>query len=123
MTEETRKLLVVEDDPGLQTQLKWCFEGYDVIIAGDRLSALAELEKHRPPVITLDLGLPPDADGTQEGFLTLEEVYPLESMKDYLFLYQPEWYKKYNYFEEEFGLSEVRIRENHTQIVKLIKLE
>jgi two-component system NtrC family response regulator len=74
MTTDTRKLLVVEDDPGLQTQLKWCFEGHDVIIAGDRETALAELEKNRPPVVTLDLGLPPDADGTSEGFQTLEDI-------------------------------------------------
>ena len=74
MTTDSRKLLVVEDDPGLQTQLKWCFEGYDVIIAGDRETALNELEKHRPPVVTLDLGLPPDADGTSEGFQTLESI-------------------------------------------------
>ena len=74
MSTDSRKLLVVEDDPGLQTQLKWCFEGYDVIIAGDRDIALAELEKHRPPVVTLDLGLPPDADGTSEGFQTLETI-------------------------------------------------
>jgi two-component system, NtrC family, response regulator len=74
MTTDTRKLLVIEDDPGLQTQLKWCFEGYEVIIAGDRDAALSELEKHRPPVVTLDLGLPPDADGTSEGFQTLEDI-------------------------------------------------
>jgi len=74
MTNDSRKLLVVEDDPGLQTQLKWCFEGYDVIIAGDRETALSELEKYRPPVVTLDLGLPPDADGTSEGFQALEDI-------------------------------------------------
>ena len=74
MTTDSKKLLVVEDDPGLQTQLKWCFEGYDVIIAGDRETALSELEKHRPPVVTLDLGLPPEADGTSEGFQTLEAI-------------------------------------------------
>ena len=74
MTSNSRKLLVVEDDPGLQTQLKWCFEGYEVLIAGDRTAALSELEKHRPPVITLDLGLPPDSDGTSEGFQTLEDI-------------------------------------------------
>jgi len=74
MTTDSRKLLVVEDDPGLQTQLKWCFEGYDVLIAGERETALNELEKHRPPVVTLDLGLPPDTDGTSEGFQTLEAI-------------------------------------------------
>jgi two-component system NtrC family response regulator len=74
MTINTKKLLVVEDDPGLQTQLKWCFEGFEVVIAGDREAALEELERHHPPVMTLDLGLPPDADSTSEGFATLEQV-------------------------------------------------
>jgi two-component system NtrC family response regulator len=74
MTTSTKKLLVIEDDPGLQTQLRWCFEDFEVIIAGDRETALKELEKNQPPVITLDLGLPPEADGTGEGFATLEQV-------------------------------------------------
>ncbi len=74
MANDSRKLLVIEDDPGLQTQLKWCFEGYDVIIAGDRETALNEVAKHHPPVVTLDLGLPPDADGTSEGFQALEDI-------------------------------------------------
>ncbi len=69
-----RKLLVVEDDPGLQTQLRWCFENYDVVVAGDRDTALAALLQHEPPVITLDLGLPPDADGTSVGFSLLGEI-------------------------------------------------
>ena len=74
MTENTRKLLVVEDDPGLQAQLRWCFEGYEVIVAGDRAAAAAELKKNPFPVMTLDLGLPPDTSGTSEGFATLEQV-------------------------------------------------
>jgi len=74
MDTSTRKLLVVEDDPGLQTQLRWCFEGYDVVIAGDRRNAIAEVQQHQPPVVTLDLGLPPDADGTSEGFALLEDI-------------------------------------------------
>jgi two-component system NtrC family response regulator len=74
MDTPTRKLLVVEDDPGLQTQLRWCFEGYDVVIASDRTSAMAEVQQHQPPVVTLDLGLPPVADGTSEGFGLLEDI-------------------------------------------------
>jgi len=70
----SRKLLVIEDDPGLQTQLRWCFENYEVQIAGDRETALAEMDRHQPAVVTLDLGLPPDADGTGEGFRLLEEI-------------------------------------------------
>jgi two-component system NtrC family response regulator len=74
METSSRKLLVIEDDPGLQTQLRWCFENYEVLIAGDRETALAEMERHQPAVVTLDLGLPPVADGTSEGFRLLEEI-------------------------------------------------
>ncbi len=74
MTEKKTSLLVVEDDPGLQSQLRWCFEDYEVLIAGDRESALAELRKHEPPVVLQDLGLPPDAEGVSEGFATLEQI-------------------------------------------------
>lgn len=69
------KLLVVEDDSGLQRQLRWAYTAtYDTIIAGDRASALEALEAHAPAVVTLDLGLPPDPDGTSEGFATLEAI-------------------------------------------------
>jgi two-component system NtrC family response regulator len=74
MDTPVKKLLVVEDDPGLQTQLRWCFENYEVAIAGDRTEALAALKQYEPPVVTLDLGLPPDADGTSEGFAILEDI-------------------------------------------------
>jgi two-component system NtrC family response regulator len=67
-------LLVVEDDEGLQRQLKWAYEGYRVVCAGDRASAMEALRVHEPAVVTLDLGLPPDPDGTAEGFLTLSEI-------------------------------------------------
>lgn len=67
-------LLVVEDDEGLQRQLKWAYDGYQVVCAGDRQSALDALRMHEPAVVTLDLGLPPDPDGTDEGFATLEEI-------------------------------------------------
>jgi two-component system, NtrC family, response regulator len=71
-------LLVVEDDEGLQRQLKWAYEGYQVIVAGDRASALDALRVHEPSVVTLDLGLPPDPDGTEEGFATLSEMLRLK---------------------------------------------
>ncbi len=74
MKNENKKLLVVEDDPGLQSQLRWCFEGYEVIIAGDKETALVELRRHEPPVVTLDLGLPPDPANVSVGLETLQEV-------------------------------------------------
>jgi two-component system NtrC family response regulator len=74
MTDEKPVLLVVEDDAGLQRQLRWTYEDYEVLIAGDRESAIEQLKARKPDVVTLDLGLPPDADGTSEGFATLEEI-------------------------------------------------
>jgi two-component system NtrC family response regulator len=69
--------LIVEDDPGIQSQLRWCFEDYHVIAATDRESAVAELRRHEPPVVLQDLGLPPDDDGVSEGFATLREILNL----------------------------------------------
>ncbi len=74
MSEEQRKLLIVEDDPGLQSQLKWCFEGYEVLSAEDRESAIAQLRRHEPCVVLQDLGLPPDPEGVSEGMTTLQEI-------------------------------------------------
>jgi len=72
------KLLIVEDDPGLQAQLKWAYEDFEVIVAGDRASALAALRSEEPAVVTLDLGLPPDPDGTSEGFAVLDQIMALK---------------------------------------------
>jgi two-component system NtrC family response regulator len=77
MTEEARKLLIVEDDPGLLKQLKWCFEGYEVYTAENREDAIAELRRHEPAVILQDLGLPPKPEGVEEGFATLTETLQL----------------------------------------------
>jgi two-component system NtrC family response regulator len=74
VSEEQATLLVVEDDPGLQSQLRWSLDGFNVIVAGARESALAEIARHKPAVVTLDLGLPPDADGASEGLATLEKI-------------------------------------------------
>lgn len=78
MADKLRKLLVVEDDEGLQRQLKWSYDDYEVVIAGDRAAAIDALRAHEPAVVTLDLGLPPDPDGTSEGFATLEAIQRLK---------------------------------------------
>ncbi|MCP3729428.1 PEP-CTERM-box response regulator transcription factor [Sphingomonas sp. MG17] len=72
------KLLIVEDDAGLQRQLRWAYEGYEILTAGDRESAIAILRAEEPAVVTLDLGLPPDPDGTTEGFAALETILALK---------------------------------------------
>ena len=79
MTGEPKpKLLVVEDDAGLQAQLKWAYDDFEVVIAGDRDSAIAALRSEAPGVVTLDLGLPPDPDGTAEGFAVLDAIMRLK---------------------------------------------
>lgn len=74
---QLKSLIIVEDDPGLQSQLKWRFDGYDVHIVGDRKSAINCLRKTSAPVVTLDLGLPPDPTNVSEGFSTLQEILNL----------------------------------------------
>ena len=74
MSEKGRPLLVVEDDPALQKQIRWAFDQYETLPASDRESAMVQLRRHAPAVVTMDLGLPPDADGVTEGFRLLEEM-------------------------------------------------
>ena len=75
---DNNKLLVVEDDPGLQSQIKWCFENFDVLLASDRKSAIEQVRKNKPAVVTLDLGLPPHEDNPSEGFATLEQILEID---------------------------------------------
>ena len=78
MAETKPKLLIVEDDEGLQAQLKWAYEDFDVILADTRETAVAAVRAEEPAVVTLDLGLPPDPDGTSEGFAVLEAIMAIK---------------------------------------------
>ncbi|MGB1884709.1 MAG: response regulator, partial [Gammaproteobacteria bacterium] len=69
-----RNLLIVDDDPGLQKQLRWCFEDFEVTVAGDREEALEQFRTSAPPVVTLDLGLPPDPANASVGLQTLSDI-------------------------------------------------
>lgn len=72
--EKTRSLLIVEDDLALQKQIKWSLDRFESVTAHDRESALLQLRKAMPAVVTMDLGLPPDADSVSEGFRLLEQI-------------------------------------------------
>jgi two-component system NtrC family response regulator len=74
MSDKRRPLLIVEDDPALQSQMRWAFDQYEVVLAEDKQSAIAQLRRFEPAVITMDLGLPPHPDEPTEGFLLLEQV-------------------------------------------------
>ena len=77
MSDAKQKILLVEDDPGLQKQLKWSLADYELVMAADRDSAIVQLRRHEPAVVLLDLGLPPDADGASEGLAALQQILSL----------------------------------------------
>ncbi len=77
-TEKPRSLLIVEDDLALQKQIKWSLDRFDSVTANDRESALVQLRRHAPAVVTMDLGLPPDADSVSEGFKLLEQILAID---------------------------------------------
>ena len=74
MSDKLRPLLIVEDDPALQKQIRWAFDQYETLPAADREAALAQVRRHSPAVVTMDLGLPPDPDSPSEGFKLLEQI-------------------------------------------------
>ena len=78
MADKKPALLVVEDDEGLQAQLKWAYDDFEVTIVGDREAAISALRSIEPAVVTLDLGLPPDPDGTTEGLAVLDAIMELK---------------------------------------------
>lgn len=78
MLTKNLKLLIVEDDPGLQSQLKWCFDEQELFVADNRLAALELVKREKPAVIITDLGLPPDPGGSSEGFRLIEEVLNID---------------------------------------------
>jgi two-component system NtrC family response regulator len=70
-------LLIVEDDPGLQKQLKWSLDQYEIVLASNRTDAIAAIRRYTPAVVTLDLGLPPDPTNASEGLAALKEILDL----------------------------------------------
>jgi len=71
---DATRLLIVEDDPGLQRQLKWALDEFAVEFAATRPEAVAAVRRLEPSIVLQDLGLPPDPDGVEEGFATIAEV-------------------------------------------------
>ncbi|MHB1247153.1 MAG: PEP-CTERM-box response regulator transcription factor [Sulfuriferula sp.] len=74
MSDHKPTLLVVEDDPGLQKQIRWSLDGYDIQLAADRETALNQIRRFEPAVVLLDLGLPPFPDSAEEGLATLQQI-------------------------------------------------
>ena len=77
MNEKAKPLLIVEDDPALQKQMRWTFDQYETIVADDYDSAISQVRRFEPAVITMDLGLPPHPDDPSEGFRLLQTLLSL----------------------------------------------
>lgn len=81
------KLLIVDDDEDIRSQLKWALcHAYDVVLAEDRRSCLDTFKAERPGVVLLDLGLPPNPGGPQEGLSTLGEILGLDNLAKVIIL-------------------------------------
>jgi two-component system NtrC family response regulator len=75
------KLLIVDDDEEIRTQMKWALEpDYEILLAGDRAGAIHQLRTSRPPVVLLDLGLPPHSGTPEEGLAALSELLALDPL-------------------------------------------
>ena len=72
-----KPLLIVEDDPALQKQMRWAFDRNETLVASDPESAIAQVRRHEPAVITMDLGLPPHPNDPTEGFALLQQILTL----------------------------------------------
>jgi two-component system, NtrC family, response regulator len=72
-----KPLLIVEDDPALQKQMRWAFDSNETLVASDAESAIVQIRRHEPAVITMDLGLPPHPNDPTEGFALLQQILVL----------------------------------------------
>jgi len=75
------KLLIVEDDEEIRTQMKWALsQDYTVVLASDRPTGLEAFRTNAPQVVLLDLGLPPRPGTPEEGLAALAELVAEDSL-------------------------------------------
>ena len=75
------KLLIVDDDEEIRTQMKWALaQDYEVLLAEDRASALEIFRASQPSVVLLDLGLPPNPSNPEEGLAVLSDLLALDRL-------------------------------------------
>jgi two-component system NtrC family response regulator len=73
------KLLIVDDDEEIRTQMKWALaKDYEILQAEDRVSAIEAFRSAHPAVVLLDLGLPPNPGNPEEGLATLSDLLALD---------------------------------------------
>jgi two-component system NtrC family response regulator len=111
-------LLVVDDDTGIQRQLRWAFDDFATTTCGDRGAALSALHKTKAPVVLLDLGLPPDPDGPSEGLTALREilgarpdakVIVLTGQRERAYALKAVGLGAYDYYQKPVDIDELRL--------------
>ncbi len=127
------RLLIVEDSKEIRNQLKWGFKkDYSLYLAGDVDEALTYFRKHRPKVVTLDLGLPPDSAGTAEGFRCLEEILRIHPLTKVIVVTGSEDREHalraievgaYDYYQKPIDLKELGVSINRAFHLYNIELE
>jgi two-component system NtrC family response regulator len=74
-SEQRSRILIVDDLDEIRTQLQWGLKPhFDVVLAATSDEARRAILNGSYDAVTLDLGLPPDADGAAEGLRLLEEL-------------------------------------------------
>jgi two-component system, NtrC family, response regulator len=75
------RILIVDDDEEIRTQMKWALcQDYEIILAQDRASAIESFRATRPTIVLLDLGLPPHASSPEEGLAIVSELVALDHL-------------------------------------------
>ena len=113
------KLMIVEDNEDIRSQMRWGLgKDYEIIVAGNRQEAVFLFKKHSPPVVTIDLGLPPDEEGAEEGFRCLEEILRIAPQKKVIVItgngerenaYRALQSGAYDYYHKPLNIAELKV--------------
>jgi two-component system NtrC family response regulator len=78
---EKPRVLIVEDDDFVRDQMNWALAAqYEVFMAENRAAAMEICRREHPPLVTLDLGLPPSPGDTVEGFRALNDMLQFDPL-------------------------------------------
>src|SRR5215813_4477341 len=74
------RILIVDDDEAIRTQMKWALsEHYEIHFAEDRKAAAEAFVANSPAATLLDLGLPPRPNECDEGLRVLSDILAIDN--------------------------------------------
>jgi two-component system NtrC family response regulator len=113
------KLLIVDDDEDIRLSLKWALSSeYQIFSASGRVKAVEIFERESPCLVILDLGLPPDPHGVDEGLRTLNalvgknrfaKIVVITGLEGVEHAIQAIGHGAYDFFQKPIQLEELRI--------------